>query len=151
MDAFSNFTRVFNVPPRASKGQATTTRKVNIVELVDDDMKKKWDKAKDGKERTAVLVAVNELVLHDINQIINCAMGDLVQLVGQYARLSLAGSCSAQVRSAVRLLRQRYMAMDNKATAQDKLEKAKESLGHMKRRLELLSKVEEDAQKGVSG
>ena len=78
-------------------------------------------------------------------------MGDLVQLVEQYADLSLAGSCSAPVWSAVRFLERKYIAMTEQKIGQDELQKVKESLGHMKRKLEVFEEVEKDMQKGVSG
>jgi hypothetical protein len=105
---------------------------------------KERDEAKDGKETTTTLVAVNEMVLRELNQAIDCAMGDLVRLVERYDRLSLIGSCLAQVRMGIKVLED----MKQRTLGKDKLEKAKESLDYMKRKLELLSKVE-DAKKGV--
>ena len=129
----------------ALKQQSTTTRTIDGRVLVDEDMKKKWDKAKDGKEMSTTLIAINDMVLHELNQAINCAMGDLMQLMERYDGLSLAGSCSAEVRGVVRLLE----ALEKMDIRKDELEKVKESLGHMKRRLELLSIVEDEAKKGV--
>ena len=149
MYAFSNFEKTVDIP--ALKQQRTTTRKIDNQVLIDEDMKKKWDEAKDGKETTATLIAVNEMILHHLKQVANCSTGDLVQLVAQYAELSLAGSCSAQVRSAIRVLERKYIAMKEKRIGQDELQKVKESLDHMKRKLEFLKNVEEDTQKGVSG
>jgi hypothetical protein len=136
MNAFSGFEKTVDTP--VSKQQPITTRKIDNRMLFDEDMKKKWDEAKDGKETTAALIAVNEMVLHHLKQVTNCATGDLVQLVEQYARLSLVGSCSARVRTTLRLL--------ERVTIDDT--KAKVSLDHMKRNLELLNKIEEDMQKG---
>jgi hypothetical protein len=139
MDAFSNSDKTVNIPIR--KQQSTTTHKIHNKVLVDEDIKKKWDEAKDGKETTAALIAVNEMVLHDLNQVIACVTNNLVPLAERYARLSLAGSCSAQVRSAVRFLEEQYHHMEvmRGRIAQ---EKVKESLDHMKWKLELLNKVE---------
>ena len=141
MDAFSGFEKTVDVP--VLKQQPTTTRKIDGEVFVDEDMKKKWDEA---KETTMTLIAVNEMVQHELSQAINCAMGDLVQLVERYDRLSLAGSCSAEVRNIVRLLE----ALEKMDLEEDELEKVKKSLGHLKRKLDLLTKVE-DAKKGVSG
>jgi hypothetical protein len=149
MDAFSDFDKTVDIP--VLKQQPMTTRRVDDQVLVNEDMKKKWDEAKDWKETTAALIAINEIVLSDLNQAINCGTDHLVQLVGQCARLSLAKSCSVQIRNAVRFLEQKYIAMEKYGTAREKVEEVKESLDHMKRKLELLSKVEEDAQQGVSG
>ena len=139
MNTFSGFV----IP----KQQSITTRKIDNQVLVDGDMKRKWDDARDGKETTAALIAVNEMRLHQLKQVNNCAAGDLAQLVGQYARLSLAGNCSAQLRSAVRCLE----AAKRKAIYDNGLTTFGESLDHMKSKLEFLNKVEEDAQKVVSG
>lgn len=136
--------------------QPTGTRTADSQVLVDEYRKKKWDLAKDEKEATTALIAINEVILRGFNQVINCATSNLVQLVEQYAHLSLVGSCSAQVRSAFRFLEQVYIAMKSMERARidrDTLEKVKKSLGHMERKLELLNKVEEDTQKekGMSG
>jgi DNA repair ATPase RecN len=109
-------------------------------------MKEKWDEAKDGKETTTTLIAVNEMVLHELNQAIDCAMGNLVQLVERYDRLSLVVSYSAQVRSAIKVLED----MKERTIWMSTLEKAKESLDYMKRMLELLNEAE-DAKKGSAG
>ena len=109
MDAFSHFEKTVDIP--TLKQQRTTTRKIDNQVLVDEGMKKKWGNAKVRKETTAILIAVNEMVLHHLNQAIKCARGDLVQLVEQYADLSLTGSCSTQVWNAIRLL-ERYRVMD---------------------------------------
>ena len=113
------------------------------IDLADENMKKNWGEAKDRKERTATSIAVNEMVLHRFTPVTR----NLVQLVAQYADLSLAGSCSAQVRSAVRFLEWKYPTMKEGRIGQDELQKVKESLGHMKRKLEVFEKVEEDTQK----
>ena len=136
MDKFSQF---IDIP--VLKQQRTK------IDLANEDMKKNWGEAKDRKETTATSIAVNEMVLHRLTLVTR----NLVQLVAQYADLSLAGSCSARVRSAVRFLEQKYTTMKAGGVGQDELQKVKESLGHMKRKLEVLEKVEEDAQKGVSG
>ena len=73
------------------------------------------------------LIAVDEMKL---NQVTNCAMGDLVQLVERYNSLSLVGSCWAQVRSAVSYLE----AMEMQDIGRDRPGKVKESLDHMKRK-----------------
>jgi hypothetical protein len=104
-----------------------------------------WDRAKDRKEMTTTLIAVNEMVLHELNKAIDCAMGNLGRLVERYDRLSLVVSYSAQVRSAIKVLED----MKERTIDKDKPEKATESLGHMKRKLELLNKVEEDAKEGA--
>jgi len=147
MDAFSDFEKTVDIP--VLEQQPVSTAKIDFQVLVDEDMKMNWDEAKRGKETTAALIAINELLLHDAKQVISWTMGDLVQLVGQYARLSLAGSYSAQVRSRVSFL-EGLKSSGSIGRVIDH-ERVNETLGHMKRELEFLIKVEEDAQKGVSG
>ena len=142
MDAFSHFEKTVDIP--VLKQQRTTTRIIDNQALVDGDAKKKWHKAKDGKERTATLIVVNEMVLHHLNRVINCARRDLVQ----YADLSLGGSYSAQARSAVGFLEE-YIAKEEKWIGRDELYRVKESLGHMKRKLDLLNEVEEGLHVGI--
>jgi hypothetical protein len=146
MDAFSNFEKMVDIP--VLKQQPASTRKSDHQVLVDKGMKNKWDEAKAGKETTAALIAINEILLHDVNQAINCSRGNLVQFVEQHTRLSLVGSCSAQVRNVVGYLELQCRNMEAMGH-RVQLEKAKERLGHMKRKLELLNKIK-DAQK-VSG
>jgi len=149
MGAFSDVEKTVDIP--GLKQQPMTTRKIDNRVLVEEDMKGNWDEANDGKKRTTALIAVHEMVLLVLNQAINCATGDLVQLMGQYARLSLAGSYSAQVRCAVNNLEQTSIAMGKNRTAQKEVRKVRRSLDHMKRKLELLSQIEEDGQKEESG
>ena len=119
--------------------------------MIDADTKKKWDEAKDGKETTTALIAVHEMVLHIFKEVNNCAAGELVQLVGQYADLSLAGSCSALVKSGVRFLEVREKEIKNVWHPRPyELVAVRESLDHMKKKLELLNDIE-DTQKGVPG
>ena len=113
------------------------------IDLANEDMKKNWGKAKDRKETTATSIAVNEMVLHRLTPVTR----NLMQLVAQYTGLSLAGSCSAQVRSAVRFLEQKYTTMKEGGVGQDELQKVKESLGHMERKLKVFEKVEKDTQR----
>ena len=99
----------------------------------------KYEAAKDGKEKTAALVEASERILHDLNRIISCATSEMEQLVEQYAKLSLSGSFSAQVGSAVRLLEQNYAALEQKDVGPEQLQRVKRSMDHMKRKLDLLS------------
>ena len=144
MDAFSDFEKIVDIPDL--KQPPTTTHKIDNQVVVDEDMKNKWDEAKDGKERTTALIAVNEMVLHGLKQVTNLAMSDLVQLVEQYACLSVAGSCSAQVRHEAS-----HLTVMERSVGHPYSEEFRERLGHKERQLELLNRVEEDTLKGVSG
>jgi len=102
-------------------------------------MKRKYKAAKNGEEKTAVLVGASEKVLRDLNLVISRATSTLEQLAEQYANLSLSGSFSAQVGSAVRLLEQHYASLEKKGVDPEQLQKVKQSLDHMKRKLGLLN------------
>jgi len=79
-------------------------------------------------------IAINKFLLHHANQVINCN-SDLVQLVEQYARLSIAGSRSAQVRGTISHLERFSDGLVAPRVVQ-------ETLPYMKRKLELLDRVE---------
>ena len=111
---------------------------VNTQTSVDRDMKE-WEVTKDGMEKRAILVAVREKVLHELDQFINGATNDLEKQVERYAHISLSGSFSAQVGSAVKLLEENYIALEERGVNQDQLQRVKKSLGHMKRKLQLLN------------
>ena len=62
------------------------------------------------------------MLLYELKQVTNCAMDHLVQLVERYNRLSLVGSCLAQVRSTVSYLE----ALKRLEIGRERLEKVKE-------------------------
>ena len=121
---------------------------------------KKWEAAKDGAKKTALLDTIRDQVLSDLDRIVNTATDDLAQLVEQYSRLSLSGSFSVQVDRAVRLLEQRYSWLEGTRVCQegtrvyqegtrvyqDQVQKVKDSLDHMVRKLELLNCARAKAQ-----
>ena len=118
---------------------------------VDQNMKKRWEAARDGKEKAAALVEASRQVLRDLNNVISYATNNLEQLVERYADLSLSGNFSAQVDSAVRLLEQNYAVLEKKGVNEDQLQKVKRSLDHMKRKLALLTTSKENTQKESVG
>ncbi len=126
----------------------------NVIDtqvLLDQGVKRQWAAARDGKGKMAVLNAFRERVLRDLNQVIDGATNDLAQHVERYTRLSLSGNFSAQVSSIVRLLEQNYTTLETKGVGPDQLQKVKESLEHMKRKLELLNSAKENARKDRVG
>ena len=133
MGTFSNFERIANMP--AWRLQPTPTHKTDRQMSVDDDMKKKWEAAKNEKEKAAIHIALNGMVLHDLNQVINRAPSDLVQLVEQYAPLAWSGSVLEKLGCTARRLEQMYKVMEEKGVSQDLLQQVKESLDRMKRTL----------------
>lgn len=118
---------------------------------VDQNMKKRWEAARNGKEKAEALVVAGRKVLRDLNGIIGEATNDLERLVERYADLALSGNFSAQVDSAVRLLEQNYTVLEKKGVSEDQLQKVKRSLDHMKRKLALLTSSKEDIQKESVG
>ena len=108
---------------------------------------KEWEAAKDWADKTAILEAIRGQALRDLNRIINTATNDLVQQVERYARLSLSWSFSAQVASAVRLLEQSYVGLEQKSIGQDQLQNVKNSLSRMEKKLELLNSAGAKARK----
>lgn len=57
---------------------------------LDQDMKKKWDDAKNGRERTGALIQSGEQVLKGYNDVIAGATNDLARLANEYAQKSLS-------------------------------------------------------------
>ena len=119
---------------------------INTQTSVDQSMKE-WEAAKDGTEKTTILVAVRDKVLHDLDQIINGATNDLAQQVGRYACLSLSGSFSAQVGCVVRRLEQNYIGLEKKGVGRDHLQRVKRSLDNMTRKLHILNIANENARR----
>jgi len=107
-----------------------------------------WDSAKDRTEKTEILLAVQKKVLHDLDQIINGATGDLAEQVERYAHLSLSGRFSTQVESAVKLLELNYCGLVSKNVGQDHLQRVKGSLDKMRRKLEILNMARESVEIG---
>ena len=124
---------------------------VDMGVLIDEDVKRRWVAAKDGKKKKAVLVDLREKVLRDLGKITDDATNDLAKLVKRYTLLALSGSFSAQVGSAVKLLEQNCTGLEKKGIDREQLEKVKESLEHMKRRLGLLNDAKEKSQKQSVG
>jgi hypothetical protein len=112
---------------------------------VNRDMKRRWEAAKDEKEKAASLAASNK-VLNDLNQVVSRTTPQLAQLAERYARLSLSGNFSAKFGSAVRLLGQHDRNLERKGISEDQLQKVKASLDHMKKKLEVLTTAKEKAQ-----
>ena len=118
----------------------------NTQAPIDQEMKE-WKTAKDGTEKTAILVAVSEKVLRDLDQIISGATNALEKGVERYPLLPLSGSFSAQVGSAVKLLEQKYIVLEEKGVNKDHLQRVEESLSCMKRKLELVNASKEHTRK----
>ena len=116
---------------------------MNTQASIDQNMKG-WEAAKDGNEKTAILVGVRENLVHDLDQTIAWATNDLAQQVGRYSYLPLSGGFSTQVGSAIRLLEQNYIALEKKGADHDHLQRVKESLSNMKRKLELFGIAKEN-------
>jgi len=116
-------------------GQVT---QVSVDQIAVDD---------DEKGQIALLDALREKVQGDLNRVIKDATNNLEQHVERYTHLSLSGNFSAQVSSAVRLLELRYAGLEGQGVDPDQLQKVKESLDLMQRKLDLLNKAKENARK----
>ena len=123
--------------------QAKWEQVIDTQVMIDQDVKKKWEIAKDEKAKTAVLVTFRERVLHKLDQVMNSCIGDLVQLTERHSRLALSGDFSAQVDKTIKLLEHHYLALKGNGVDQDQLQKVDESLDLMKKKLELLNTAQE--------
>lgn len=111
----------------------------------------KWEKAKDETEKTAILLAVHKKVLQDLDHILDGATNELAQQVERFTVLSLLGSLSAVVHSAVRLLQQLYIQLEKRGVGQSDLGRVEESVNAMKRKLELLNFLDMPGRKEKGG
>jgi hypothetical protein len=114
---------------------------------VDEGVKKRWEAAKVEKEDTELLIARDESTLGDLTHAMNEAVDDLTLLVEDYATLSLSGPFSAHLKKATRLLEQRHKDMEKRGISKEQLKKILDSLDLIKRKMELVTKAEEKAQK----
>ena len=115
-------------------------------ETVDDDMKMKWEAAKDEKEKTEVLVAESERKLGRLNHTMDEGVDELVRLAEEYAGLSLSGCFSGPLEKTIRLLEDYCEKMEKQGVSRDQLEKMRGSVEDMKKRLDILKK---DKEKGI--
>jgi len=116
---------------------------------VDDDMRKRWEEAKDENERTEALLATSKSAVEDLSRIIDDAMDDLAGLAEEYASLSLSGSFSAPLEKAILLLEQRCKGMEEKGVGLELLTKVRASLESMKGRLDVLRQAKEKVRERV--
>jgi hypothetical protein len=110
---------------------------------VDNNMKRRWEAAKNEKQKTEALFATSKRALGDLSRIINEALNELAQLAAEYARLSLSGSFSAPLEKAIWLLEQQCKGMEEKGVGPEQLERVRGSMEDMKERLDLLRKAQE--------
>ncbi|SRR5258706_2779759 len=105
---------------------------------VDDEMKTKWETAKDEKEKTEALLARSQRTLDSLSSTIEADMGALVELQEEYAGLSLSGSFSGPLEKATRLLELHCESMEQQGVSRDQLKTMRGSVEEMKRRLVVL-------------
>ena len=99
---------------------------------VDDEMKTKWEAAKDEKEKTEVLVAENKRELDSLSSTVEADMDALVRLADEHGRLSLSGSFSGPLEKAIRLLELHCHSLEEQGVSGDQLEKMRAGLEGMK-------------------
>ncbi|KAJ6594419.1 hypothetical protein B0H19DRAFT_919891 [Mycena capillaripes] len=114
---------------------------------IDGDMKQKWEKASEGKERNEVMLVQMRKTLIDLTNSIDDSTATLFQLASDYANLSLSGSFSAQVEKAINLLEQKLESMRQKGEDQESLQKIEASLNTMRKKLDVLKKANAKAKK----
>ena len=106
---------------------------------VDEEMKTKWEAAKNETERTEALVARSERELGRLRVTMDKGLAELTQLAEGYAGLSLSGSFSRTQEKAIRLLEDHYKKMEQQGVSRDQLDKVQTSLENMKKRLDVLN------------
>src|SRR5258706_9865243 len=110
---------------------------------VDDEMKTKWEAAKDEKEKTEALVAGSQRKLDDLRSTIEASMDALVRLQEEFGRLSLSGSFSGPLEKEIRLLELHFHSLEEQRVSGDQLEKMQGSVEDRKKRLDLLKTAKE--------
>jgi hypothetical protein len=149
MDASSDFKKTVDIP--VPKQLPIVTFKFSEQTLVGLDPIKTLEEVKDERETTAALIALNEMVLHDLDQAIGRASNDLMQLVEEFDSLSLNGGLLAHMEGTVRFMEESAAQfMEESAVrftrehgpprggglAEDSIT---EGLHHIKKKLKLLS------------
>ncbi|KAF8320491.1 hypothetical protein DL93DRAFT_2052832, partial [Clavulina sp. PMI_390] len=116
---------------------------------VDKEMMKKWQNAKEGKERDDAILEGMQSTLDKLTQSIEQHVKELADLARDYAKLSLSGSFSAQVAKAINLLEMRLETMRNSGIEKEQLDKVNASLEEMKKKLELLKVADKKSPKNL--
>ena len=111
--------------------------------LVDNDMKKRWEVAKNQKEKTEALMATIKHALDDLGYAMDEGMGELMRSAEEYARLSLSGCCLGPLEKATRFLEDQIKSMEGQGVSRDQLKKMQGSVEKMKRRLDDLNDAKE--------
>ena len=124
--------------------QLLTTTHKNETQISVEDAKRRWEMVGDEKEKTTALIAINEIVLHKLNQAIGRATSDIAQLLDEYGHFSLSGSFLEQLGSTIRLLEHRYKDMEKSEAGQLHLQEKK-------KKLEFLNSAKENAQRSMLG
>ena len=123
-------------------------RVTDVQVSVDQDLRERWEVAKDAKEKREVFIGACGKALNDLDNVINRVTDDLRQRVKRHESLALGGSFSVQVSSTVRLLDRKYKALrETKDVSPEQLEKVQKSVDRMKTRLAILETAKKDTQK----
>src|SRR5258706_6601352 len=110
---------------------------------VDDEMKTKWEAAKDEKEKTKALVGEGQRKLDSLSSTVEAGMDARVRLQEEFGRLSLSGSFSGPLEKAIRLLELHCHSLEEQGVSRDQLKTMRGSLEYMKRRLDILKEAKE--------
>lgn len=118
---------------------------------IDEGMKKKWEDAKDEKERNELALADMQRTLDGFTKSIDDHTAKLADYTADYANLSLSGSFSAQVEKAINLLEQKLQSMREGGVDNEQLEKVEDSMEVMKTKLQVLKLANALAKKDTTG
>ena len=136
-----------------SKGQCTEcrhpfsdhhhskTRWVQVQDTqvkIDEELRAKWEAAKNARARKEILKESVLATLGDLNKAVDDNTEELAQLAADYANMSLSGSFAAQMEKTVNVLEDRVKTMEQEGFGKDQLDKVRESLDAMRKKIHLL-------------
>ncbi|KAF8320497.1 hypothetical protein DL93DRAFT_2224834 [Clavulina sp. PMI_390] len=115
--------------------------------MVHEEMKKRWQDAKDGKERDEATLKRMNSTREQLEQSIEQQTGDLAELADSWENLSLSGSLSAQMEKAIKLVERQLKCMQEGGVSKEMLNKVDASLQEMKKKLDVLRKANNKSMK----
>jgi len=140
---------VCNHPHRShSRTRLKWVKSINTGTSVDEDMKKRWEAAKDQKKNTETLIATHKSALGDLSRATGSTMDELSRLVEGYDGFALSRSFSAHMEKTIKFMEQRHTDREEGAS-QDRLENTRCGLEQMKKKLDLLRLAKAKGRGGV--
>ncbi|KZV68359.1 hypothetical protein PENSPDRAFT_634475 [Peniophora sp. CONT] len=118
---------------------------------IDHNMKRKWEEAKEGKERNEVAMAALQKAHDNLATAIVEGTDKLTELASEFSNLSLSGSFSAPVEKAIALYEQKLQAMRGDPSIDvEQLRQVEASLNTMKKKRALLQGAYAKAKEGTT-